>query len=61
MNKEKMERISELSRKSRKEGLTAEEKEEQKRLREEYLDDIRRNFRRTLETIEFTDDKNKLQ
>ena len=59
MTQEKMNRISELSRKSRAEGLTDAEKAEQKALREEYLSDIRRNFRATLENVEFVDDKNK--
>lgn len=49
-----MARISELSRKSRSEGLTEAEKAEQKALREEYLADIRKNFRATLDNIEFT-------
>lgn len=55
MTQEKLNRISELSRKSRTTELTAEEKAEQKALREEYLADIRKNFRSTLESIEFTD------
>ncbi len=57
MTKEKMDRISELSRKQRSEGLTPEEAAEQKLLREEYLQDIRRNFRSTLESVEFADEK----
>lgn len=57
MTQEKMNRISELSRKQRSTGLTDEEKAEQKELREEYLADIRRNFRQTLESVEFTDKK----
>lgn len=57
MTKEKMDRISELSRKQRSEGLTEEEKVEQKALRDEYIADIRRNFKSTLESVEFTDSK----
>lgn len=57
MTEEKMARISELSRKQRSVGLTDEEKAEQKVLRDEYIADIRRNFRQTLESVEF-DDKN---
>ncbi len=57
MTKEKMDRISELSRKQRAEGLTEEEKAEQKELRDEYIADIRRNFKSTLESVEFTDNK----
>lgn len=55
MTQEKLKRISELSRKQRSEGLTEEEKAEQKVLREEYIADIRRNFRQTLESVEFVD------
>lgn len=57
MEKKKIERISELSRKSRSVGLTEEELLEQKALREEYLAAIRKNFRAQLENIEFVDDK----
>lgn len=57
MDKKKMERISELSRKQRSEGLNDEELAEQKTLREEYLQSIRNNFRSVLENIEFTDKK----
>ncbi len=55
MTKEKMDRISELSRKQRSVGLTEEEKAEQKLLRDEYIADIKRNFRATLENVEFVD------
>lgn len=55
MDQKKINRISELSRKSRAEGLTEKEKEEQKALREEYIATIRRNFKSMLDNIEFTD------
>ena len=57
MDKKKIDRISELSRKQRAEGLSAEELLEQKALREEYLQSMRNNFRSVLENIEFTDKK----
>ena len=57
MDKQKIERISELSRKQRAEGLNEEELAEQKALREEYINSIRNNFRSVLENIEFTDNK----
>ncbi len=46
-------RINELYHKSQKEGLTEEEKEEQVRLRKEYVASIRRNLRGTLEQVSF--------
>lgn len=59
MEKEKIDRINELSKKSREEGLTDVEKEEQAALRQEYLAAIRANFRSTLDSIEITDKENK--
>lgn len=44
-------RINELYHKSKGEGLTKEEAEEQIRLRKEYVAAFRNNLRRTLETI----------
>ncbi len=55
MEKAKIDRISELSRKERSVGLSKEEKQEQKVLREEYLSAIRKNFRSVLDNIEITD------
>lgn len=57
MNKEKISRINELAKKSKTEGLTAEERAEQAVLRREYLDAIKKNFKATLDNIEFTDKK----
>lgn len=55
MDKAKIDRINELYRKSKAEGLTDAEKEEQQALRKEYLDSIKSNFRSTLNSIEYTD------
>lgn len=52
MERSKIERINELAKKSREEGLTADEKLEQQVLRLEYLESVKRNFRATLENIE---------
>ena len=41
MDEKKIARINELYHKSKGEGLTAEEKEEQQALRQEYIDTIR--------------------
>ena len=56
MEKAKLDRINELSRKSKIEGLTEAEKEEQKLLRQEFIAEIRADFRATLESIEFVED-----
>ena len=40
---ERLDRINELARKARTEGLTPEEQEEQKRLRAEYVAAVRKN------------------
>jgi len=56
LNKEKMDRINVLARKCKSEGLTDEEKAEQKILREEYLVKFREHFKSHLENIEFVDD-----
>ena len=58
MTDEQVARINELYHKSKSpEGLTKEEKEEQTKLRQEYLMAIRRNMRRTLENtvVEYPD------
>ncbi|AOT72696.1 DUF896 domain-containing protein [Geosporobacter ferrireducens] len=53
--KEKIDRINVLANKSKKEGLTEAEKLEQKKLREEYLQNFRENFRKQLESIKIVD------
>lgn len=52
MEKEKIDRINELYRKSKAEGLTDAERSEQKVLRQEYLELIRRNLRSQLNNID---------
>ncbi len=47
-----IDRINELYHKSQGEGLTAEEKEEQARLRKEYVQIVRQNFRNQLDNID---------
>ena len=48
-------RINELARKSKTEGLTEAEKEEQAILRKEWIAKFKANFRAQLENIEFVD------
>lgn len=45
-------RINELYKKQNNEGLTEEEKEEQKKLRSKYINSIKENLREQLENIE---------
>ena len=56
ITKELIARINELSRKQRAEGLSDEEKKEQKNLREIYLEGIRGQMRQMLDNIEIVDD-----
>ncbi|WP_461810149.1 DUF896 domain-containing protein [Faecalimonas sp.] len=51
MLEEKIQRINELYRKSKAEGLTREELQEQKVLRAEYIDAFKRNLRGQLNNI----------
>lgn len=52
MDEKKIARINELYHKSKAEGLTNEEKKEQKLLREEYIASIRQNLRTQLNNID---------
>lgn len=49
---EKIKRINELYHKSQAEGLTQEEKEEQARLRTEYVASVRANLRGQLDNVD---------
>lgn len=51
MNQEKIDRINELYRKSKAEGLNEEERKEQALLREEYIAAVRANLRGQLNNI----------
>ena len=55
ITKELIARINELSRKQRSVGLNDEEKQEQKNLREIYLEGIRGQMRQMLDNIEIVD------
>lgn len=55
MNNDKIERINYLARKSKKEGLTEEERIEQQELRKEYLADFKRNLATTLDQVVLVD------
>lgn len=51
MEKEKIDRINLLAKKSKSEGLTEAEKAEQKALRDEYIAEIRYSFGQNLESM----------
>ena len=56
LDKKKIDRINELAKKARSsDGLTPEEMTERAKLREEYLNAIRQNFKQTLDNIEIID------
>lgn len=52
MDQKTIDRINELARRSKSTGLSQEEKEEQARLRKEYIAAIRRNMRSQLDRID---------
>lgn len=52
MTEEKIARINELYKKSKTEGLTEEEAKEQHALRQEYLDNVRKNLKSQLNNID---------
>lgn len=54
---EQVERINELARKKKAEGLSEAELEEQALLRRAYLDSVKANFHSQVETIKVIDEK----
>lgn len=56
LSKDRLDRINFLAKKAKQEGLTNFEKQEQKKLREEYLKSFRKSFRKQLDCIEFKDE-----
>lgn len=56
MEKIKLDRINELAHKSKAEGLTLEEKEEQRILRQEFIAEIRADVKASLESIEIVEE-----
>ncbi|MFG6148820.1 DUF896 domain-containing protein [Halobacillus sp. B23F22_1] len=55
ISNEKLNRINELSHKSKEEGLTDKEKEEQQELRQEYLKNVRKSFKNQLKGMKVVD------
>ena len=56
IKKETRDRINELAHKNKTVGLTDAEIEERARLRQEYLEGFRANFRAQLENVKFVED-----
>lgn len=61
MEQKKIDRINELARKSKTEGLTEAEQMEQKLLRAEYIEAYRQNLRSQLDAIVVKDENGKLR
>ncbi len=57
MESAKINRINALAQKAKREGLTLEEKEEQRKLRAEYLIQFRQNMKRQIESIVYVDEE----
>ena len=57
MDQKKIDRINELAKKKKAEGLTPEEKVEQTKLREEYIEGYRRSVRHHIEGIKIVDEE----
>lgn len=56
LEKSRLDRINELAKKAKTEGLTEEEKKEQEQLRKEYIEKFRENFKGQLKKIKFVED-----
>ena len=61
MNELNLDRINELARKSKKEGLTDAEREEQRLLRARYIEAVRRNLRGQLDRIDVVEPDGTIQ
>lgn len=61
MDELKLRRINELARKSKAEGLTESERQEQAELRREYIEAIRRNLRGQLDNIDVINKDGKIE
>lgn len=59
LSQEKIERINILAKKSKNSGLTDEEKNEQQRLRQEYLKNVRKSFKNQFKGMKVIDPEGK--
>ncbi|PYZ93046.1 hypothetical protein CR194_07560 [Salipaludibacillus keqinensis] len=56
LSKDKIQRINELAKKSKSEGLTLKEQKEQKDLRQQYLKNVRQSFKNQLTSVKVVDE-----
>ena len=61
MNEEKIARINELSRKSKAEGLTEEDRQEQAILRKEFIANVRMNLKSQLDSIDLVNEDGSIE
>jgi uncharacterized protein YnzC (UPF0291/DUF896 family) len=59
LSKKKIVRINELARKSKEDGLTPQEEQEQQKLRKEYLQSVRHSFKSNLMNMKVVDPEGK--
>ncbi|MBU9714395.1 DUF896 domain-containing protein [Evansella tamaricis] len=57
LGKEKLQRINELAKKSKSEGLSLKEQQEQKNLRTEYIKNVRKSFSNQLKSVKIVDEE----
>ena len=57
MEQEKIDRIGELGKKAKAEGLTPEEEKERDALRKEYVASVRANMKKSIERITIVDEQ----
>ena len=55
LSEEKINRINELAKKAKTDGLSIQEQQEQKKLREDYLSSFRKNMRGQIENVKVVD------
>jgi len=57
INNDKLQRINELAKKAKSDGLSLKEQQEQKKLREEYLKNFRNSFKNQLTSVKVVDEE----
>ncbi|WP_280771956.1 DUF896 domain-containing protein [Salipaludibacillus daqingensis] len=57
ISNDKLQRINELAKKAKAEGLSLKEQKEQKKLREEYLQNVRQSFKNQLTSVKVVDEE----